>query len=129
MVVQAISHENEQEHKLEKRDGAIKYIDIPSNIPNEVIENDSLLAIEDSMNKLEDKVVLTARSLLKMTNEMKIQLFEIERLEKTIIGMHKYMVRQNHRIEILESDLENIKNKPKSRFKLGTGFWAKLFPK
>ncbi len=135
MVVQAISNEHEHEHEhvhknvSRAHDGAIAFIDIPNSIPNEIVENDSLLAIEESMNKLEDKVVLTARSLLKMTNEMKIQLFEIERLEKTIISMHKYMVRQSERIENLESNLETIINKPKSRFKIGTGFWAKIFSK
>jgi hypothetical protein len=119
MVVQAIS----------KKEEPIEFIEIPENLPNEVFENDSLLTIESNINKLEDKVVLTARSLLGITNEMKIQLFEIERLEKTIISMHEYMVRQSDRITKLEEDMDNKQNKRKFKFKFGTGFLAKMFSK
>jgi hypothetical protein len=121
MVVQAIQHNQKEE--------PIELIEIPESLPYEIIEHDSLLTIESNMNKLEDKVVLTARSLLKLTTEMKIQLFEIERLEKTIISMHEYMVRQSQRIEELEGDVDDVraKQKPKSLFNFNESVWAKLF--
>lgn len=129
MVVQTTKHQQEIKIDEEQEEKQIDYIEIPSKIPDEIIENDSLLAIEENMNKIEDKVVLTARSLLKITNEMKIQLFEIERLEKTIISMHEYMVRQNNRLEKLEENLEDQQTKQKSKFKIGTGFWGRIFSK
>ena len=88
-----------------------------------------MLTIESNMNKLEDKVVLTARSLLKLTTEMKIQLFEIKQLKKTIINIHKYIVRQSERIDELEGDIDDVraKQKPKSLFNINESVWSKLF--
>ncbi len=119
MVVQAV----------EQKDEPIEFIDIPDSIPNEIIENDSLLTIESNMNKLEDKIVITARSVLSLTREIKSQLFEIERLEKSILSMHNYMVDQSLRIEGLETEVENLcVNQSKINEKEpGRGFWARLF--
>ena len=117
MVVQAVQTDNK----------AIEYIDIPNRVPDEIIENDSLLTIESNMNKLEDRLVLTARSVIGITNEIKIQLFEIERLEKTILSMHRYMVNQSDRILKLEEELEEINNpieKKSKRNVFGRGIWA-----
>jgi hypothetical protein len=118
MVVQAIEHKEEP----------IDYIQIPDKIPEEIIENDSFLTIESNMNKLEDKLVITARSVLSITSEMKFQLFEIERLEKTIIGMHDYMLRQNLKIEELQNQLTEFRSEfDEQNQESERGFWAKLF--
>ena len=119
MVVQAVS-ENETE---------IPYIEIPENVPSTVIENDTLLALEASINKIEDKVVLTARSLLGISSEMKAQLFEIERLERTIVSMHDYMVDQYDRISVLEDKFGSLQNDELDQMEPKQGFWAKLFSK
>ena len=118
MVVQA----------FEQNDKPIEIIQIPEGIPKEIIENDSLLTIESNLNKLEDKLVITARSVLSLTNEMKIQLYEIERLEKTILGMHEYMVKQNFRIDDLEKQIEEIESKEDKEGFI-KGLWSRLFSK
>jgi hypothetical protein len=122
---------------IERKEEPIAFIQIPDRIPQEIIENDSLLTLESNLNKVEDKLVITARSVLGITSEMKIQLFEIERLEKTILSMHDYMVRQSSRIEylenqvkeIIEKDEKNEKDQRDEKKSFGKGFFNKLFLK
>lgn len=122
MVVQAeTAPENEN---------AFEVIQVPAKLPDEIIKNDSFLAIESNLNKLEDKVVITARSMLSMTNELKTQIFEIQRLEKNIIEMHEFMVVQNERISDLEKqvgELKNLRIEKKANKNNSKGFWARLF--
>ena len=123
MVVQAVS----------EKDEAIEFIEIPEELPEEIIEHDLLLALESNMIKLEDKMGVTARSVLSMTHELKTQIYEIERLEKTIVNMHDFMVEQNDRIFQLEEQLEeiNIKHTTQEREHSAKqkGFWTRLFSK
>ena len=100
---------------VERKEEAVEFIQIPEKIPKEIIENDSLLTLESNLNKVEDKLVITARSVLSITSEMKLQLFEIERLEKSILSMHDYMVRQSSRIEYLEKKFKEMNEQNESK--------------
>jgi hypothetical protein len=114
--------------ELKQNEKPIEIIKIPKRIPREIIENDSLLTVESNLNKLEDKLVITARSVLSLTNEMKIQLYEIERLEKTILNMHEYMVSQNFRIDDLEKQIEETQSQEDDQGII-KGLWSRLFSK
>ena len=120
MVVQTVD--------IEQKEDPIEYIHIPEKIPEEIIENDSLLTIESNLNKLEDKVVLTARNVLGLTNEMKIQLFELERIEKAMVNMHEYMLSQNKKIVELQNQVTDLELKNEENHQ-ERGFWARLFSK
>ena len=120
-----------QTDTVSKNEDAIELIEIPENLPKEIIENDSLLALETNLNHLEDKVVVAARSLLSLTTEMKTQITEIERLENNVICMHDFISTQNDRIFELEKQVEEIHNTKieirTMKIKPSTGFWSKLF--
>ena len=82
-----------------QKDGdTVEVIAVPEVLPNEIVENDSLLALESNVNKLEDKLLITARGVLNMSKELKTQIHEIGRLEEAIIDQHEFMVEQNERI-------------------------------
>ena len=123
MVVQTLSDKKKY----------IKYIQIPRKVPKEIIENDSLLVLEKGLNKLEDRMVITARTVLGMNYELKTQINEISRLEKAVISMHEYMVLQQDKIENLESQVENLQKPSVSTNPIAEspspGFWARLFSK
>ena len=100
MVVQTITEKSE----------AIDIVDIPEEMPPELLENDSLLLLEKDLNKLENRISLTARTVLGMNKEMQTQIFEIDRIENAITSMHDFIVEQQVRIEQLETDVERIRN-------------------
>ena len=100
MVVQTIIEKSE----------AIDVVDIPDKMPPELLENDSLLLLEKDLNKLENRISLTARTVLGMNKEMQTQIFEIDRIENAITSMHDFIVEQQSRIEQLETDVERIRN-------------------
>ena len=123
MVVQALQKQNEP----------VNIVQIPADVPKEVVENEELLALEKSMNKLEDRVVITARTVLGINNELKNQIFEIDRIEETITSMHEFMVFQHQKIELLEFEMSKIKRIKAEDNETTTeskpGFWARLFSK
>jgi hypothetical protein len=100
MVVQTITKKSE----------AIDVVDIPDEMPPELLENDSLLLLEKDLNKLENRISLTARTVLGMNKEMQTQIFEIDRIENAITSMHDFIVGQQVRIEQLEIDVDRFKN-------------------
>ena len=105
MVVQTLTEKSE----------AIDIVDIPEEMPPEVLENDSLLLLEKDLNKLENRISLTARTVLGMNREMQTQIFEIDRIENSITSMHDFIVEQQVRIEQLETDVERISNSKQYR--------------
>jgi uncharacterized coiled-coil protein SlyX len=123
MAVQAIQQQND----------AVNIVQIPTKVPKEVIENEGLMALEKSVNKLEDRVVITAKTVLGINTELKNQIFEIDRIEETITSMHEFMVFQQEKIERLEFEVSKIKRmKSESNdetFDSKPGFWARLFSK
>ena len=122
MVVQSVQSKND----------AIDYVHIPTKIPKEVIENDSLLVLEKSLNRLEDRVLITARTVLGINDELKNQIDEIDRVEKVIITIHEFLVHQHLKIEDLEAQLNELKQKNiESPSKNGDRyrFWKRIFSK
>ena len=118
-------------HDIPKKD--VNYIQIPNKVPNEILENASLLVLEKGLNNLEDRLVITARNVLGMNYELKTQINEISRLEKAIVNMHEYMVLQQDKIENLESQVENLRtvyeNTNPTKEIPGPGFWTRFFSK
>jgi uncharacterized coiled-coil DUF342 family protein len=119
---------------VQQKEQAINYVKIPTKVPKEIIENDSLLVLEKSMNKFEDRLTITARTVLGMNYELKTQIFEIDRLEKAITSMHEFIVTQQSKIESLETqvnDLQKVNGKfyPKIKNVSTTGFWSRIFSK
>lgn len=111
----------------------INYVKIPERIPKEIIQNDSLLVLEKGLNKLEDRLVLTVKTVLGMNNEVKTQIYEIDRLENAISSMHEILVQQHDRIQKLEDQVEVLQRNGENRYQAdnlsATGFWARLFSK
>ena len=108
MVVQTIT----------EKSAAIDIVDIPEEMPAELLENDSLLLLEKDLNKLENRISLTARTVLGMNREMQTQIFEIDRIENAITSMHDFIIEQQGRINQLEIDVEQIRNN--RQFRNGT---------
>ena len=98
MVVQAIRQEED----------SINFVQIPNGTPSEIIEQDGLLVLEKSMHKLEDRMMVTARTVLGMNTELKTQIYEIDRIEKTLVSMHEFMVMQQDKIESLEDHVMTL---------------------
>ncbi len=117
---------------LQNNETTINYVQIPKKIPKEIIENDSLMVLEKSLNKLESRVMITAQTVLGINTELKTQIIEIDRIEKTILNMHEYIIQQHDKIENLEHQMQNLKKNQKSinnEFEQKTGFWRKIFTK
>lgn len=119
---------------VQKKEQAINYVKIPTKVPKEIIENDSLLVLEKSVNTLEDRLTITARTVLGMNYELKTQIYEIDRLEKAITSMHEFIVTQQSIIESLETQvngLQKANGKYNSKIKNvpTTGFWSRIFSK
>lgn len=116
----------------QKEAAAFNYVQIPQKVPKEILENDSLLILEKDLNTLEDRVVITARTVLGMNYELQTQIKEIVRVENAITSMHEFMMQQQHKIDKLEKEVTKLK---KTKFSMGTdnnpesGFWARLFSK
>jgi hypothetical protein len=116
----------------QKEAAAFNYVQIPQKVPKEILENDSLLILEKDLNTLEDRVVITARTVLGMNYELQTQIKEIVRVENAISSMHEFMMQQQHKIDKLEKEVTKLK---KTKFSMGTdnnpesGFWARLFSK
>jgi septal ring factor EnvC (AmiA/AmiB activator) len=120
MVVQAVSENVEP----------IELIEIPEKLPSEIIEHDSFLMIESNLNDLEDKVQVTAKSLLSMSYELKTQITEITRLENAVLNMHEFIGAQNDKIMKLEDNYKKLQNSEDERIKKSkAGFWERLFNK
>lgn len=120
MVVQAVSENVEP----------IELIEIPEKLPSEIIEHDSLLMIESNLNDLEDKVQVTAKSLLSMSYELKTQITEITRLENAVLNMHEFIGAQNDKIMKLEDNCKDLQNSVDDmENKSKAGFWARIFSK
>ncbi len=80
----------------------VKLIEIPDRIPNDVIENESILFLESKLRKLENKIVVAAQSILNLITEQKTRTSEIERLKNYYEGMSELIVSQKDRIDDLE---------------------------
>ena len=106
------------------------FVQIPPNVPNEILENDSLLVLEKGLNQLEDRVILTARIVLAMNYELKTQIKEINRAEDAIISIHELMLQQHNRIDYLEKqvkDLKSTKTSKDTNHDPKPSLWARLF--
>ncbi len=118
---------------VQEKKKAINYVKIPTKIPKEIIENDSLMVLEKGLNKLEDRITITARTVLSMNYELKTQIHEIDRLESAIVSMHEFIIKQQDKIYQLEEEVHTLKNFAKNNFETQTepqtGFWSRLFSK
>jgi uncharacterized coiled-coil protein SlyX len=112
---------------------AIDYVQIPTKIPKEIIENDSLLILEKSLHKLEDRVMITGKTVLGINNELKTQINEIDRIEKAIMSMHEFITSQQVHIENLENQVQHLYKSKGLEFETENlekpGFWARIFSK
>ncbi len=95
---------------IKENDRVIDIINLPEMGQNRknLVENDRLIPIGFDIGELGDKVELTANGLMSMTQELKHQLIEIEKLEETMVSMHQVITLQNERILELEEKLEKI---------------------
>jgi len=91
-----------QTRTIAENEGSIELIEIPESFPNNVIENDSILILESKLRKLENKIIVTAQSILNLIAEQKTHASEIERLEDYYVSMRELVVSQNDRIDELE---------------------------
>jgi restriction system protein len=95
-----------QTRTIAENAGSINVIEVPESLPNEVFENESILILESKLRKLENKIVVTAQSILNLITELKTHTTAIDRFENYYISMRELVVSQNDRID----DLENKDN-------------------
>jgi len=91
-----------QTRTIAENEGPIEFIEIPKSLPNNVIGNDSILILDSKLRKLENKIIVTAQSILNLIAEQKTHASEIERLGDYYVSMRELVVSQNDRIEELE---------------------------
>ncbi|WP_455392768.1 hypothetical protein [[Eubacterium] cellulosolvens] len=118
----------------QQQEQSFNFVQIPNEIPGEILENDSLLVLEKGLNQLEDRLIVTARSVLGLNTELQTQLTEIDRLESAIISMHEFITLQQQKIEALELQVANLKNSEMrnsidSSDNKWSRFWSRLFLK
>ena len=91
-----------QTRTITDNEDAIELIEIPENLPNNVIEDESIVNLESKVKKLENNIAITAKSLLSYINELKTHNSEIEQLKCNYVSMRDFVVSQNDGIIELE---------------------------